>query len=121
MRGRTILLVDDEAEIRAVIAAALDDGYTVLQAETGYEAVGVLAENWVDLLLTDVRMPGIDGFELARQSKVMRPTIEVVYFSGYGNDSSSQFGNLHGPIGVGQIVRQREVQPSLQFVNGGHK
>jgi CheY-like chemotaxis protein len=68
VRSRTILLVEDEAETRAVIAAALDDDYTVLQAETGYEAVGVLTENWVDLLLTDVRMPGIDGFELARQA-----------------------------------------------------
>jgi CheY-like chemotaxis protein len=45
VRSRTILLVEDEAETRAVIAAALDDDYTVLQAETGYEAAGVLTEN----------------------------------------------------------------------------
>ncbi len=111
MRSRTILLVDDEPEIRAFIAAALDDpGYTVLQAETGYEAVGILAENWVDLLLTDVRMPGIDGFELARQAKVMRPTMEVIYMSGYARDDPGQtFGEtLEKPVRLPDLLRTVE-------------
>lgn len=60
---------------------ALTDEYTVLTASTGYEALRVLVERWLDLLITDVVMPGISGFELARQAKLMRPHLHVIYLS----------------------------------------
>jgi DNA-binding response OmpR family regulator len=91
-----------------VLAIALDDqGYAVLQAATGYEAVGMLADSWVDLLVTDVRMPGIDGFELAPQAKVMRPTISVLYLSGHSTDDGGlKYGELlQKPVRLAELLR----------------
>jgi two-component system cell cycle response regulator CpdR len=82
-----------------MIAAILADaGYTVLTASNGYDAVGVLADNWVNLLITDIKMPGIDGFELARQAKVMRPNIQVIYLSGFSADGAESAGPTYGPV-----------------------
>lgn len=95
-RFRTILVTDDEPDLREVIAAALAEaGYTVLTAANGYDAIGILADNWVTLLIADITMPGIDGFELARQAKVMRPNIKVIYLSGAMAKSD---GPVHGPV-----------------------
>jgi CheY-like chemotaxis protein len=82
-RSPTILVVDDDQDLRDVLVAMpTEPGYTILTASTGYEALRVLVERWVDLLLTDVEMPGISGFELARQAKLMRPKLHVIYISG---------------------------------------
>jgi len=79
----TILLVDDDPELRDAVGAILAvPGYTVLTAPDGYEAVRVLAERWVDLLIADIKLPGLSGFDLARQAKVMRPHLHVIYLSG---------------------------------------
>jgi DNA-binding response OmpR family regulator len=95
----TILVADDEPDLREIIAAMLADaGYAVLTAFDGYDAVGVLADNWVNLLITDIKMPGIDGFELARQAKVMRPHMHVIYVSGYSTDSAKNVGPIYGPL-----------------------
>lgn len=82
-RLHTILLVDDESELRDVLVTILaEPGHTVLMASDGYEALRILVERRVDLLITDVKMPGISGFELARQAKLMRPDLHILYISG---------------------------------------
>lgn len=61
----TILVVDDEAPIREVLAELLEeDGYRVVQARNGREALGVLAREAVDLVVSDVMMPLLDGIGL---------------------------------------------------------
>jgi two-component system cell cycle response regulator CpdR len=95
----TILIADDDSDLREIIAATLSEpGYAVLTASDGYEAVRVLADNWVNLLITDITMPGIDGFELARQAKVMRPTLQIIYLSGYSVDGAENAGPVYGPV-----------------------
>jgi two-component system cell cycle response regulator CpdR len=95
----TILLADDDPDLREMIVATLvEAGYAVLTAADGYDAVRVLSENWVNLLITDVTMPGIDGFELARQAKVMRPSIHVIYLSGYSAAAGKSGGPTYGPV-----------------------
>ncbi len=79
----TILLVDDESELREVVVTILaEPGHTVLTASDGYEALRILVERPVELLITDIKMPGITGFELARQAKLMRPNLHIIYISG---------------------------------------
>src|ERR1700730_2027306 len=96
-RLQTILVADDNSDIREMVAATLvEAGYAVLSVVNGYEAVGVLADIWVNLLITDVTMPGLDGFELARQAKVMRPQIQVIYLSGYPADDAKNAGPSNG-------------------------
>jgi two-component system cell cycle response regulator CpdR len=98
-RLNTILLADDEPDLSEVIVAILTEaGYAVLAASDGYDAVRILADNWVNLLITDVSMPGIDGFELARQAKVMRPNLSVIYLSGDTVMSAKSPGPIYGPI-----------------------
>ena len=80
----TILVADDDPVLLEIVAKVLEEpGYTVLTASDGYEAVRVLADRHVDLLITDVRMPGLSGFELAQQAKLLRPNLHIVYMSGY--------------------------------------
>jgi DNA-binding response OmpR family regulator len=104
----TILLVDDDLDLREVVAAILAaPGYTVLAASDGYEALRILVDRDVDLLITDVQMPGISGFELARQAKLMRPRLHVIYISGR-TSKPDRLGPIYGVL-VRKPVRGREL------------
>lgn len=84
-----ILLVEDEAPVRAFAARALQmRGYTVLEADCGEAALDVLSdpELKVDLFVSDVIMPGIDGPTWVRQAYEMRPEASTVFVSGYSED-----------------------------------
>ncbi|HZR33079.1 MAG TPA: response regulator [Terriglobales bacterium] len=87
-RGETILLVEDEAGLRAAATEYLGlKGYTVLPASGGPEALRI-AENHQDpiaVLVTDVIMPEMGGIELAKRLLQLRPALMVVYMSGYSN------------------------------------
>jgi CheY-like chemotaxis protein len=80
-----ILVVDDEAEVREILAETLEDfGYAVVTAASGEEALPVLAnDRSVGLVITDVRMPGMSGLELADQIRRQWPKVKVVLISGY--------------------------------------
>lgn len=84
-----ILLVEDEAPVRAFAARALRlRGYTVLEAETAEDALNTLCDKdlVVDVFVTDVVMPGIDGPTWVKQAREMRPDVKVVFVSGYAED-----------------------------------
>ncbi|RYZ07509.1 MAG: response regulator, partial [Myxococcales bacterium] len=84
--GATVLVVDDEPTLRAVMRRALArDGHQVLVAEDGARALKLAASHPapIDLLLTDVVMPGISGLELARRLLEERPGLAVLYVSGF--------------------------------------
>lgn len=89
----TILLVEDEAAVRELARDVLrKQGYTVLEAENGQHALQVLDDHGgpVDLLLTDVIMPGITGKELAKNILRRYPTVRIIYMSGYSYDVISK-------------------------------
>ena len=88
----TILLVDDEPEVREIIADVLRDAdYHVLEAASGPEALAASDAHpgKIDLLLTDLIMPGMTGRMLADMLLPRRPGITVVFISGYLDDSRS--------------------------------
>ena len=85
-----ILLVEDEAPVRAFAARALQmRGYTVIEAEDAEQALERLADPdlAVDLFVTDVIMPGMDGPTWVREALKTRPDTRVVFVSGYAEDS----------------------------------
>ncbi|QDC11580.1 response regulator [Oceanicola sp. D3] len=85
-----VLLVEDEAPVRAFASRALRmRGYTVLEAENAEEALRVLEdiELKVDVFVTDVIMPGMDGPSWVKKALEMRPDVKVVFVSGYAEDS----------------------------------
>lgn len=90
--SETILMVEDEAGIRVLSRAFLEQqGYTVLEAQDGMEALSLAREyaQPIDLLLTDVVMPGIRGTELAERLLEERPNLRILYVSGYPEDEMS--------------------------------
>ncbi|MEZ4405365.1 MAG: ATP-binding protein [Polyangiales bacterium] len=89
-----ILVVEDEAPLRALIGRILQrDGLTALIAANGHEALEILKRSHeVDLLLTDVVMPGMSGPELAAQATSLRPGLRVLFMSGYTDHAATQQG-----------------------------
>jgi PAS domain S-box-containing protein len=91
----TILLVEDEPVVRRMVRKVLQlDGYTVLEAGQGEEALRLCAqyERGIDLLLTDVVMPGMNGRELAERVAAARPGLKVLFMSGYTDDTVLRHG-----------------------------
>jgi CheY-like chemotaxis protein len=91
----TILLVEDEAALRTVTSEFLESkGYHVLQAGDGLEALRISAEHedGIDLLLTDVIIPGLRGIEVAERVRAERPGIAIMYMSGYTELGAKQQG-----------------------------
>jgi signal transduction histidine kinase len=83
---KTILLVDDEKDIRDVLCLPLSDlGYEVLQAENGEEALRLFERLQPPLILTDIKMPGMDGIELLQKIKRENPEAEVIMITGHGD------------------------------------
>jgi signal transduction histidine kinase len=81
-----ILLVDDEEGIRKVLAISLvDEGYEVLTARDGEEALKVFAATRPRLVLTDIKMPGMDGVEVLQRIKELSPDTEVIMMTGHGD------------------------------------
>jgi two-component system cell cycle sensor histidine kinase/response regulator CckA len=86
--GRSVLLVEDEDRLRKQVKFTLEgQGYTVLEAPGGEAALRLLTpDRKIDLLVTDMVMPGIDGSELAARVRSLRPHVGVVFISGYVPD-----------------------------------
>jgi CheY-like chemotaxis protein len=90
-RAGVILLVDDDDEVRAVAAAMLQEGgHIVIEAGSGGAALERLdAEaDRIDLLIADLAMPGMSGFELARVVRDNRPTLPILFVTGYADNAA---------------------------------
>jgi len=118
--GRRVLLVDDEPMVRATLADALQDfGYTVLVAVDGTEALDMLMSRGaeIDVLVTDLSMPGIDGLELIRRAQSHRPGLPAVLLTGYaghgaqlaiGHSVRGAFSLLRKPVTTAQLADRIE-------------
>ncbi len=85
----TILVVEDEPTVRKLVHAVLEEaGYGVLEASQGDEALAIVTrhQGTIDLLLTDVRMPGMDGFDLAEKIRSVSADTQVLFMSAYTDD-----------------------------------
>jgi two-component system, cell cycle sensor histidine kinase and response regulator CckA len=110
----TILLVEDEEGLRALNARGLTSrGYTVLEAGNGVEAIDVLekTDRRVDLVVSDVVMPEMDGPTMARELRSRNPGLKIIFVSGYAEDAfqkhlpePGQFAFLPKPFTLKQLV-----------------
>ncbi len=83
---RTILLVDDEPDIRDVLQLSLEDmGYAVHTADNGEKALSLFHDLRPPIVMTDIKMPVLDGIELLRRIKQINPETEVVMITGHGD------------------------------------
>ena len=86
---RVILVVDDEEGLREGLSHLLEDeGYRVLCASTGEQAFEIVRQTHVDLVLTDMKMPGMNGIELLKKVRAIRQEIGVIILTGFGEIES---------------------------------
>ena len=110
--GETILVVDDEPALRELAQEILSmAGYRILLANDGDNAMDVLAANAIDCVLSDVVMPNIDGYQLARHIKEKYPNIKIQLASGFSDnrhisspDKSLHSSLLHKPYSSSELI-----------------
>ena len=81
--GPLVLVVDDDAQLRGFLRASLElGGYAVVEADSGEQALAAIADRSPDLVLLDLVMPGVDGWQLLRRLQERHGSIPVIMFSG---------------------------------------
>jgi two-component system cell cycle sensor histidine kinase/response regulator CckA len=105
IEGEVVLIVEDEEAVRTVTGRVLTgEGYEVLEAADGRQALDLMAQRSgrVDLVITDVAMPVLNGRELADRLRELRPNLPVLFMSGYTDD---------------EMVRRGLIEPNKPFVS----
>jgi len=96
-----ILVVDDEEIIRVLFKETLEElGHKVITAETASKGLDLVNQHDFDLAFLDLRMPGMDGAELFRQIKAVKPKLPVTIITGYPNSGLMARALARGPFGV---------------------
>jgi CheY-like chemotaxis protein len=95
-QGETVLLVEDEPVVRSLIVDVLRDlGYRALEAADGPSGLKILqSRRRIDLLVTDVGLPGLNGRQLADQARERRPDLKVLFITGYAENATVSHGFL---------------------------
>jgi DNA-binding NtrC family response regulator len=94
----TILLVDDDAGVRfALIEVLRDRGYRVISASSGAQALTLL--DGVDVVVTDLSMPGMDGLELVSRIAARAPALPVILLTAHGSDNMVRIASSRGACG----------------------
>ena len=110
-----ILVLDDEVELCELCAEWLVAAGThkVFTADEAKDALTVLLSESIDLLLTDVRMPGMDGLELQRRIRLERPTLPIIFISAHENAETRQaalnegaFNFLYKPFDAADLLEK---------------
>lgn len=91
-----VLIVDDEKNTREGLARALRRSYDVLIAESGAAALNILSEKPVDVMLSDLRMPGMDGMTLMQRALAVSPQLVCILLTAYGNIETAVDAMRHG-------------------------
>jgi DNA-binding response OmpR family regulator len=86
--GQTVLVVEDEVLVRMLVVQTLEDaGYTVHEAGEARRAMEVLAAHGgIDLVVTDVGLPGLNGRQLAQQARDRQPGLKILFMTGYNDE-----------------------------------
>jgi CheY-like chemotaxis protein len=108
-----ILVVDDNPDMAETLADILElKGFTVHAAASGAEALEILQDQPVDILLTDVKMPGMNGLELYRETRKLYPRLITIFMTAYSADELIQQGMAEGvktildkPLDMNFLVR----------------
>src|SRR5437867_10649127 len=121
----TILVVEDDAENRTAMVKVLEAaGYHVRESDNGQQALDMLYASSIDILLTDLRMPVMDGAELLKRAKALGQDIEVILITGYGTveiaveaikDGAYDF--ITKPVKKAQLLRAIEKAAEKQYLS----
>jgi len=124
-KSPTILLVEDDVENRNAMAKILQSAaYDVVEMDNGQSALGHILENDIDILVTDLRLPVMDGVELLKRAKAAHQEIEVILITGYGTVEVAAEAIKEGaydfitkPIKKAQLLRTVEKAAERQYLS----
>jgi PAS domain S-box-containing protein len=112
IRGRNIIVVDDDHQIRASMAEILsDEGCNVVTTPSGFEALNYLKDNDVDLVISDVQMPDMDGYELFRLLKADHADVPVVLMTAYYYDKDHVIKRSKAD-GLSDVIFKKPIDPA---------
>ena len=115
-----ILVVDDESIVVSLVRDALEEEeYDILTALTGQDALAIIDREQLDLLVTDIRMPGINGIELVKRAREKQPELGVIFMTGYANLASAKDAIKQGAFDY--IMKPFELSEIRQAVRNGLK
>ena len=113
-----ILIVDDEASIRLTLGALLKRaGYEVTPAENGAEAVALLERQLFDLMLVDLKMPGMDGMQVVAAARKRQPDVAIIVLTGHGSLDTAVEG-LHQGV-FDYLLKTTEPSYVIERVKAG--
>ena len=94
--GETVLVIEDEDAVRDLVVTVLQDlGYTTLEAPDGPSGLKILrSDRHIDLLVSDVGLPGMNGRQVAEAAREHRPTLKVLFITGYAENAAMTSGFL---------------------------
>ena len=114
----TVLFVEDESDLRdLVMGMLLAKGFRVFVAADGIDALHILHRHHVDLLFTDIVMPGINGVLLARHAKDLQPELKVLFTTGYVQRALERNAVLYGPV-LFKPLRHTEIIQEVEALLG---
>jgi len=115
-KGYKILIVDDEIEYQKVLSIILSDvGYDTASCSNGYEALGHIENNIVDLVVTDLKMPIMDGVELIKKIKEKYDNVDVIVMTAFGSIESAVDSIKYGALDY--FVKSGEMQELVMKVD----
>ena len=130
----TVLVVEDDRRMRGLFTATLEkNGYRALGAEDGNRALEVMASEFVDLVISDIMMPGMDGYELTRALRAERPNLPVLMVTARESFEDKRKGFLVGTddymvkpvdvnemlLRVGALLRRARIVSERKLAIGG--
>ena len=130
----TVLVVEDDRRMRGLFMTALErNGYRALGAEDGVQALTVIASEYVDLVISDIMMPGMDGYELTRALRAEKPNLPVLMVTARESFQDKQKGFLVGTddymvkpvdvnemiLRVGALLRRAKIVSERRLAIGG--
>jgi two-component system response regulator HydG len=121
----TILVVEDDAENRAAMVKVLEGGeYKVLETDNGQQALDLINEDEIDILVTDLRLPIMDGVELLKRAKAVEQDLEVIMITGHGTVEiaveaikEGAYDFITKPVKKAQLLRAVEKAAEKQYLS----
>jgi CheY-like chemotaxis protein len=120
MEPKVVLLVEDDPDVRELASLFLSElGFEVLEAGDGLAGLALIETiPEIDLLFTDIVMPGLDGVSLAERAKEIRPDLAIVYATGFAGRVRELKETRLGPV-LQKPFRQREVAQAIERAFAG--
>jgi PAS domain S-box-containing protein len=113
-RVRRLLLVEDDGQVREALADLLrTKGHTVLEADGGASALSLLSETGLDLVITDLGMPGMSGWDVAKAVKDRAPSLPVLLLTGWGDRVAQEGGENSVDRVLSKPVRLQDLQEAI--------